>query len=410
MERLLSEPRMDPHRDTEFHEQPRPKAVFDFLDRRIPVDANSDTPESLPVRIGTVALYGRQTDREARVQIIVPRSSKLDGQLAELGEILGDTLGEKLLEKVIGRVRRLEAEFDGELVSPPKMPPEVFQKLRDERLRAAISKQWSELPNPLLGGRSPREAANIEMYRVPILADLFEIELFNDLAGLKLDVDAMRADIGFGPRETIDLSERSISQLPVSHYCRLDLSRLSDDDLVAAYRYAYAVNAGGILRKVALEVVSRDSLGERADKVGVYSVLAELAHTTDESLEWLEKSRKLATAEGESPVFWLIDELKLRIFRREPDKCRALVNEITSRYLHEPGVQEALSSMLHSLGFTVQDGLMASAADIADITGPQPAALDSTSKWTDEALGEPEAPIAAASKPAASKLWLPDMD
>ena len=121
------------------------------------------------------------------------------------------------------------------------------------------------------------------------------------------------------------------------------------------------------LRQLALEVIQRPTLDDRIDKVEAYDILSDVAETTDEALAYLEKARKLATADGESPAHWLIDELELRLLRGEAEKFLQLMKEIQTRYIKEPGVGAALLEVLSRYGLVTPDGrvIMPTTRDVA---------------------------------------------
>jgi hypothetical protein len=164
----------------------------------------------------------------------------------------------------------------------------------------------------------------------------------------------------------------------------------------------------GVLRGTALEVIDRDSLDDVVDKVETYDILSDVAPNTDEALEYLAKSRRLATAEGESPAAWLIDELEIRLLRREGDKFGQLFKEIHSRYLSEPGIASSLAAVLERYGLISPDGRLL----VSPTAEPGAAATGTTaasSLWTPESEAAASDTAAAPGKPQ-SKLWIPGMD
>ena len=96
-EALLSERRMQTlpfnPADLATEDSPPPRAVFLLLDRSVPESAEGLTAESLPCVLGNLFLYGRQTDREARLDLIGLTTAELPSAKAFLAGLGGDWLG-----------------------------------------------------------------------------------------------------------------------------------------------------------------------------------------------------------------------------------------------------------------------------------------------------------------------------
>jgi hypothetical protein len=391
-------------------DEPPPKAVFDILDRPMPSTGKDLQVADVPRSLATLVVFGRQTDREPRIEVLVARTQDLAEFMESLRELAGDTLGEPVSEEVQAKVPRLLAEVFGVWRMPDDTDPQRRQQLTRELRERSVRERWPNLPSPLLRGKTPLEAAQTGGFQVPLLATLMTLELTALEGRWHLDTNSLREQLNLPTVAPIDPDQLDLNQLPVHRFSRLDVGRLSDEQLLLAYRRAYTVMSVDSLRQLALEVIQRPSLDERIDKVEAYDILSDVAETTDEALAYLEKARKLATADGESPAHWLIDELELRLLRGEADKFLQLMKEIQTRYIKEPGVGAALLEVLSRYGLVTPDGRVvvpatrdvAAAADIHE-GQTAPAAV-----WTPDA---PEPPPPAAEKAKKeSKLWLPGME
>ena len=97
MERLLSDRRVDrlpvDPRELAQEGQPPPRGVFLLLDR----PASAATPETpwreLPRVLGTLSAYGKETDREARLEITLDRVPDLESHKAIVTDIVGEWAG-----------------------------------------------------------------------------------------------------------------------------------------------------------------------------------------------------------------------------------------------------------------------------------------------------------------------------
>ena len=415
MEQCLSHRRVRsmpvPPRDAESDEPPA-KAMFDVLDRPMPPSSADLTVDDVPRSLGTCAIYGRQTDREARLELITTKTAEFAPLLDVTRELLGGQLPEPVSEQELQRVSRVTFEILSGWRLPDDITPEQRQRLATELRRHAILQRWPQTPSPLLGGKTPIEAVREGQSKVPLLANLLILELTAQEGQWQIDTRPLREQLNLPVPAPIDPRQQDLQGLehvPVHRFGRLVVSQLSDDQLLAAYRRAYGLLSVESLRQLALEVIQRPSLDERIDKVEAYDILSDVAQTTDEALEYLEKARKLATAEGESPAQWLIDELELRLLRGEGEKFLALLKEIQTRYINEIGVGPALMQLLTRYGLVSPDGHLrvptrrdaAAAAEIRESQATAPPV------WTPDA---PAASPAGDEQPKESKLWLPGMD
>src|SRR5690606_14806527 len=85
-------------------EGPKPRAYALLLDRPRPGTDEPLTDENLPRVVGSVALYGRQTDRAERLELVCEKGEGCEQATEVLKQVAGDLVGEE-------RERRPYAEF-----------------------------------------------------------------------------------------------------------------------------------------------------------------------------------------------------------------------------------------------------------------------------------------------------------
>ncbi|MCA9215288.1 MAG: hypothetical protein KDB27_19610 [Planctomycetales bacterium] len=382
--------------------KPAPKAGFRVFDRELPPDDSDDvTLDNLPFVQSTALVYGKQTDREARIELILPRGSKYAEMVAAVTDKLGDNCLEVKDEPdVMNATSELQVEVFGSPFFGVIKDPEKRRELTLGYRRKALLEIWPGVPRAFLGGKTPREVAKETPDDLKLNAELLGFEVESETQSWDFNVDEIREAIGLPPREKIDLSKRKIEHVPVSHLGRVDIEGLSDDDLLKVYRYSYAVMAGGILYRIALEISKRESLKdhEKVDLVEIYDVLSDLSTESDESLEWLEKARKLATAQGESPALWLIDEMEIRLLRGDVERFQTLFKEIQTRYSKEPGVSSALFDLFRKYGLVTPDGRLATNPEAASVPEEE---AEPVGVWTPDG----DKPAESGTE---SKIWVPD--
>ena len=102
---------------------------------------------------------------------------------------------------------------------------------------------------------------------------------------------------------------------------------------------------------------------------------------------------------------WLVDEMQLRLLRGEAEKFQLLMKEVQNRYMKEPGVAQALLSMLQRFGLVGPDGnAVAPPAGAADQAAQPVGAASDGGLWTPDGSAAPQ----GGKEQGESKLWIPD--
>ncbi|MEZ6121182.1 MAG: tetratricopeptide repeat protein [Pirellulaceae bacterium] len=393
MEKCLSADNFHPISAADFEETPdgRPKAAF-----RVTLDGG-DVPISLVV--ATVVLFAKRTDRDAFASVIandgVDQAKQFcDGIFGTEATVSpdGDAIS-WLVYSTLGTPRLAE-----------ELPVDQRQQVIKDYAGRRIEGPWLDVPCPVLDGKSINQAKSESKYQVPILAMLLQLETNADDI-ISLDFNALREKLGLPVAGPINVADTPLSKIPVCRLPRVDATQLSDQDLVIAYRRAIGFDYGPAIRMHAVEVVKRESLEDDIDKVQAYDILAAHSNNSDESLAYLEKARKLATAQGECPAPWLFQEIETRLLRNEVSKAEAIFREISDRYANEPGVMQMMVAFMQRHGMIDEHGRPRHAAPtegLAAVASENPA-----DSWSGIADAEPLEDAGAQEK---SGLWLPGMD
>lgn len=429
MERLLSADNVDsiPVQRDPNSDSPPPKGQFVIFDRALPAaaetegdDSPSEAPinfDDLPREMCSATLFGKETDRSARVTVIGFKDGKFDEWLKLANEATGEKIPADAESEVAGRVHRVERIFRPNFRVPPKTSVEVYKSVQKEWIVEQLKTAWPQLELSQFDGKSAAEAAPEKKMKRKVLAAILNLELWSDRQPFEFDFDTLRAQLELPTTPKIDPTEINIKSLSTTQIRCLELEKLTDEDLKFIFEVVSVRPNGSLLYRIGLEVLGRDSMAETIDLVEVHERMAELAPTSDGQLEHLGKARDLAVTKGESPASWLVAELDLRIQRGESDAAKRLISEIQTRYLREPGVAQMFAQVLSKYGLMPQTpggmppGAMPGGMPMgpgeaipAEVGAAAPAA-SADGVWT------PDGP---ASTPAAeeggekSKLWLPD--
>ena len=152
-------------------ENPPPKAAYLLLDRPMPESAEGLSMENMPRLLGQALLFGRQTDREARLELQGVAGDELAAVTGLIGEVAGDAVGQvadppALKKEVVGHWSASQKLLRAAWQPPRDASPEQLRQLSEAYGRRAILDQWPELKLGIFGGRSPRQVAGDPAYRI----------------------------------------------------------------------------------------------------------------------------------------------------------------------------------------------------------------------------------------------------
>ena len=403
---LNRDPRTDSHsvNPSEYaaEDGPPPRCTFLLLDRPMPeapsIDSDQQLSEEQVPRIyGILSYYGKQTDRERRLEYVADRSSRYDESVALLKEIAGETLSDSPSEEVVGKSAP-DSVFETRWRFPLETPMPVRKELLTKQRQSATLELWPDKPLVALDGKSPANAKGDADLRVSLAAAVLNIEA--DLAqAVPAEIfQQLRDQLELPEPQPIDPQRVDMVMLPLVRLTRVDLSKVSDEELVALFERSELCGAGDASLQIAHEAIERPSLEEVLPKETLFSRLVTQETDSAKALEWINRARDYAESTEKSTAPWDIAELELRVVCGEIEEANGLVRHIRDEHLDEPGVADQLYRMLYSLG-AIQPG-----------QAPGPGAPGPGAPMA----GAPPMPGAAA-PPAAeadsgSKLWTPDSD
>ncbi|MGC4004810.1 MAG: hypothetical protein QM811_17520 [Pirellulales bacterium] len=159
-------------------------------------------------------------------------------------------------------------------------------------------------------------------------------------------------------------------------------------------------------RKYALEVLKRPSLADDHDLVmSAYQVMVRVTEDADESLLYVDAARNLADKIKESTAGWDLEELALRIARREGDHVGKLIQHISTAHMREPGIAKALYRLLANAGLVGPNGEMRLPSAGPGVSSAIVGA-EATPAGTESKLWTPDAAEPRGEKK--SSLWIPE--
>jgi hypothetical protein len=368
-------------------DQPPPRSTHFLLEAALPAVAEL-TADNVPRIAGYLFVFGKETDREARLLVQLPRGQRFESSKALVGEVFGDALGVPPEEKVLGQQDYVPFWSAEEFWFPEGTSLDRTRELRAQLRDRHVFDVWPQRPWKYVGGRTPQQAASDPASRIKLLGVLLYAELISQRnAATDFDFNVLRRHLGL-PEAAPLPADTNVAEVPLARLARLPMDQLSDDQLQAVLTRAVHYRASVAAQRAALEVVARPSLDDRVSKPAVYTTLALLAEDTQKALEYVDKGRRLAEEVGESSAQFDLHEVTLRLRRGEADEAAALINHLLQEHIDEPGVAQAVRGLFVRMGLVGPDGRpRMQPADLAEAA---------------EGEAEPAAP--------ASKLWTPGSD
>lgn len=387
-----------------------PRAAFQLLDRDPPtVDGIPSDLAQVPESIGLVTLYGRETDRSARVEVV--------GITAHFEQTAREQLGLALPGL------HFESEHEGKLplhyeamIQPGGLKitdANAFDKLQRDLFQTRAVGKLSEAAIPLLDHQSLRETAGDDSKWLQRAAVIRYIEGEDALLARDEQLIERLCEIGGRPApEEIRPDGDAVENIPAYDLNRIDPTIVDTENLIYLIQRAQQVSATKIGRRASRRVLEMDLAGQdqiAGAKLLAYSFLMQAATGTDEAIANLEAAKAYAKSQSISTASLLLAEVPLRLRAGDGEKFQECVQTLTREHGQDPEVMGRLQQLLMELGLVRPDGSPAQGPRVA-----APAGRDG-GMWTPGGGDAPPAsgsPQPAAAPPAAapSKLWVPGMD
>jgi tetratricopeptide (TPR) repeat protein len=395
----LSQVDMDPRQYADA-DGPPPRSLFWLLDRAMPESGAELGLDDIPHVVGRVFLFGCETDQPARLELVAGRGEPLSTCRTMLEEILG-ALSEPTEEEVVGATSQMSIAMSWSWRLPDDTPLEHRRELLDARRKRLLLEEWPRMSLPVLGGKTPLDAAADPQGRIQVQAAILLLELASASRDEPFDYNELRAQLDLNGGESIDPATLDGHHIPLARLHRVEAEKLSDDDLVNAYRRAMVFGANSAIESLAGEVVGRESLDDKVDQAEAYGALAESQIDRDQALDYVAKAKQAARDAGQSCAQWDLMEMAIQIDRGAVDAANSILAHVRETHMREPGVSEQLFRLMVSAGVLNPDGSPAGPPpqEESQLVVPTAAGGEPGEIWT---------PDAETSGQSSSKLWTPD--
>lgn len=340
-------------------ENPPPRAIFVITDRRQPESGVELTLDQVPKGIASIYLFGKQTDREARIELV---PSSIGGEQAaadSLADIVDGNLGKEDSREEISQVPVLTDSMAWNPVFPDDTPQEKIQELSLEQRHNSLLEIFPKIKLAALGGMTPEEASVDFEARIKLDACLLIIESNLQCRDHNATLNNVRELLSLNPIEMLDPGNIDLNQVPDIRLARFDVTKLSTQQLGDVYQRCYFVGFRRGFLQAAEEIITRDEKPEHVNMSDVYAAVLESQDSIEKRLEIVELAKTEVTALGESPAVWLLREIPLRLINQEAQTASDLIRKLETDHINEPGIAEQLYSLLVQMGVMNPDGTRA---------------------------------------------------
>ena len=414
LEKLLSDPCFRHMADLpERMFTPPPRGGFVLHDRPFPAPEVILTSENVPSYRVLVFLFGKETDREARLIAQALISDEQNVVEEKFREVLGDIIqipGEVVNQSPVSKTRILmECRF----VSPSleEVGKKSIQHMVNDYYATSFPDQWLALPLGLLDGKTPSEAAQESKYTASLQAALNIIGSWvRETAHVDV-LTTLRSRLGLPKPEMITVAETTnedpltvLDAYPVWRWHRFDVSKLSTEVLAGGMQIVLGMREMRTASRFAEELLNRpmDSMDFGIRVMAFEALILSSQENADieRALLWIERAKAESSAQNISDAAWYFHEITLQLARGDGPAASVAIAYLLQNHRDDPAVMQSLQELFVRLGMFNPDGTPSAAWTQALAgAGSQPA--EQQAIWTPDAA----APAGGA---APSKLWVPD--
>ena len=388
-----------------------PRAGFQILDRDKPESLEKlpevkDVPEAKAIAF----VYGKQTDRSARVEVLDVRTQDADEVKKVLSEIvegieLKQESGESLPLLVASQPPVAMIRYQAK----PDEAEALQQELTATRAPGAIAS--AELP--ILGGGSLASTADDDSKLLERTAVLRAVEQYDAIVSKGENmIDEVYKLAKIDAPAKLQPKDEEIEKLANEDLNRVDPSNLNVESLIYLLQRSQQVSATPAIRVFAQSLIAAELTDEQKPaKMVAYMTLMNASTNSSAALATLEEAKVFAAANDMSSANLLLSEVSLRLQAGDGEGFQKTLGELTSKHGNEPEVMAQLQQMLVQYGLIRPDGSPAQGPPqpAGAVAGGPAAAGGGSELWTPDGGGS-----APAAKPAGdgggSKLWVPGMD
>jgi tetratricopeptide (TPR) repeat protein len=391
----------------------RPRSAFFVSDRVIESDGAEVSVADCPGSIALVAVFGRQTDRNAQAVAYDVTEDRVDTVRGILLAAIPD--GKVLLDEIHPIPMSFAIDDRPILRAVPTSMAEMA-KFNREFAAKHDGKRACQLMLPILGGKSLADVADdpsLDFERGVVVRVLEGHERIISLEGALAEIYKLS---NVEPLPTLEPTDETINDLSCSDFFRVDPNKLSPTQLYVLASNARSTGGMTACNRFAAELVKKttEAKGSESDsRMTMEGFILWMMSTPEpsESIAIGEKAIAFAKANGINYASILLARLELFLAMSDQDGFRQTIMEIEKDYGTDPAVMARVQQLLVQLGIIRPDGSLRQApgappAGPNEFTPAAPPEAQSGGVWTPDSASAPK----PSGGEGGGKLWVPGMD
>lgn len=307
-------------------------AIYDLPLSKTPATTREDREQAEVARfLGTVATFGKQTDRPARVLLISRHVPNQAPQVQRVLEVLS-------LGADIGGVELPNDSPYTELINRPKvLVPLPGVPLSLEQSARQLVEEFLNCPMAVLDNQTPLDVAHDERKRGVLRALLVHLEGEQSMVVDRSAIDEIYARLELSrPSVAINPNANSVSLLTMIDLDRVDVSQLSDGQLQAVLGRAISVGAMRVYYHCCRELLKRPSLNESQMRIAAISGMLNFEPALEDKLQY-SAEMQTALEQANLPVGRVvIQRMGLLQAAGRVEEAEAYIKDSLTRYPNDP--------------------------------------------------------------------------
>lgn len=382
-----------------------PRSGFQMLDRDKPESLDVLPPlEEVPEAISIVFVYGKQTDRAARIEVLDVRQPRLDEVRSRLQAVVGDITLEEEQGELLPMLVACQPAVA--MIRFQAKPAEA-EKLQNDLVAARMPTAITTIESPLLGGGSLQSTCDDDSLMFERTVMIRIVQQYDAIVSKgQAIIDEAFKLAQLEPLPMLKPEAGEVEAISNEDLNRIDSTDLDAESLIYLLQRSQQVSATPLLRRVAKQIIATDlSEEQQPAKMLAYMTLINAAEGNEEALSLLEEGKAFAEANNIPISNLLLSEVSLRLSAGDGPGFQNTIETISQRYGNDPEVMARLQQTLMAYGLISPDGTPRQAGP----AGPAPTAGGGGGElWTPNS-GSPSSP-ATESGSGGGKLWVPGMD
>ncbi len=368
------------------------KSVYTIFDRPM-VAGGENEPPTVASTVGTIAFFGKQTDRPPRILMLLYNFPAYAERIAEVQQCL--QLGKDVDPQPSG----LRCSYGEFLARSRTIGQDASVGITPEQLGEIIVEEFLNLPIGCLGFQSPLDVMHDQSKRTILLGLLSHLEGLQALIIDAGSLDTIYSRLGLErPQVAVDPQSNSLRLNHVLDLVRIDIASLSPTQLRGFLQRAHSYGASRVTYECARTISQHPEMQDDAQvQAFALSCLLPLTQSFAQKLQLMEKLEAYMT-ELEVPVGQLIlERLALMQYLGKTKEAQEMLLEAVSNHPEDPYLMSFLQYAMQ------QNSGGPGAAD------PLAGRLSAMSRPKQEQASSGLVLPGQSSAPAGgeSKLWLP---